>query len=929
MSTWGMGGRDVDLLTSCVDDYSPLKSKWVVMQHKKGSGMYDDLAFVPDHEFLDPSWHENHVGNDGLLKGKGDKPQWQLITSDSKKGAIADSGEQQEHVKDGELDCVDIHLPALENPPSNPPLFRDDEMESWLQYPLDDVLEANFVGSDWQDIPGPSPPQNQADGLVKQQTGQRQSPSPVKGSQSRAQAIQKPPNPPSNYGNDTGSRQANTSTGISDMQDAQDQQNTFNRVDNKHECKLQSSRVSNAAAALALGAQRAAGLIPTPMGEPFSKLRTSSGNLLGGSQQPGPRRTASMKVVGTAGIAASAPPVMGPKNGNSGSATVLTPSSLQGNVQSNVQEKARQQQQMSQQHHQPSTERNTHPLHEIGESDQARGTPIQEAHGGTQNTGTLNFSHFSRPAHMYSRANMKGLAGSGVGTKKMKPVNVVNRGSVSNGSSVADSNLLYGQTTAGMSGQEEKRTDVPNERSVEGFFFMEDDRNMPGCDLLGGMGRPPAYNLKSEVKDRTGDLSQGLGRASTVTSNVAEEMNKVLNGMRMEREVTVSSGMGASMQSGDFTFTGNAVEMTKDTFSPLWNGGSVKRSRDDDVTVGQSEDLPEESQDTKRTSLKKAPSGVEGSAAKRARAAEVHNQSERRRRDRINDRMKTLQELIPNSNKTDKASMLDEAIEYLKMLQLQLQVMSMRTGIGLPPGLTPEGVPSCNMAMLEGVTPQMTAALNGAGMGLGMGGLSGSGHMNLANLAAMGGLNGLGGMNALGMSAGMSNMASMANMVNMGSMMSDMSLPAQQRMMMEMMRGGMDVGAGGMMMDNGGSRNGGNMSCHPHASLLSQLQGLSGDGMSSGMNSAVTGMRTTSGRLNMASSMGRGGGVGNLQSQAMSSASVDGHRQLNPSSVDPLDAYMARHQQMQSQQQQQQQAINLDLYQTYLMQQQQHLNFDT
>ncbi|RWV94074.1 hypothetical protein BHE74_00003362 [Ensete ventricosum] len=36
--------------------------------------------------------------------------------------------------------------------------------------------------------------------------------------------------------------------------------------------------------------------------------------------------------------------------------------------------------------------------------------------------------------------------------------------------------------------------------------------------------------------------------------------------------------------------------------------------------------------------------------------------------------MRALQNLIPNSNKTDKASMLDEAIEYLKQLQLQVQV---------------------------------------------------------------------------------------------------------------------------------------------------------------------------------------------------------------------------------------------------------------
>jgi len=38
-------------------------------------------------------------------------------------------------------------------------------------------------------------------------------------------------------------------------------------------------------------------------------------------------------------------------------------------------------------------------------------------------------------------------------------------------------------------------------------------------------------------------------------------------------------------------------------------------------------------------------------AARRSRAAEVHNLSERRRRDRINEKMRALQELIPHCNK--------------------------------------------------------------------------------------------------------------------------------------------------------------------------------------------------------------------------------------------------------------------------------------
>ncbi|KAM0845804.1 hypothetical protein ACQ4PT_056111 [Festuca glaucescens] len=60
--------------------------------------------------------------------------------------------------------------------------------------------------------------------------------------------------------------------------------------------------------------------------------------------------------------------------------------------------------------------------------------------------------------------------------------------------------------------------------------------------------------------------------------------------------------------------------------------------------------------------------------SKRRRAAQEHNLSERRRRDRINEKMRALQELVPGCNKTDKASMLDEAIEYLKSLQLQVQM---------------------------------------------------------------------------------------------------------------------------------------------------------------------------------------------------------------------------------------------------------------
>ncbi|XP_066393294.1 transcription factor PHYTOCHROME INTERACTING FACTOR-LIKE 13-like isoform X5 [Miscanthus floridulus] len=90
---------------------------------------------------------------------------------------------------------------------------------------------------------------------------------------------------------------------------------------------------------------------------------------------------------------------------------------------------------------------------------------------------------------------------------------------------------------------------------------------------------------------------------------------------------------------------------------------------------------------------------------RRTRAAEVHNMSERRRRDRINEKMRALQELVPHCNKTDKASILDEAIEYLKSLQMQVQIMWMTTG------MAPMMIPGAHQLM-----PLMTMGLNSARM---------------------------------------------------------------------------------------------------------------------------------------------------------------------------------------------------------------------
>ncbi|PSR86386.1 Transcription factor like [Actinidia chinensis var. chinensis] len=155
-------------------------------------------------------------------------------------------------------------------------------------------------------------------------------------------------------------------------------------------------------------------------------------------------------------------------------------------------------------------------------------------------------------------------------------------------------------------------------------------------------------------------------------------------------EVTMTSSPGDSGASFS-----TSAEPVKEP-SPQKAADRKRKGREAGDTECASEDVEFEYPDAKKQ--------ICGSTStKRSRAVEVHNLSERRRRDRINEKMRALQELIPRCNKSDKASMLNEAIEYLKSLKLQVQMMSM--GCGMVP-----------MTFPQQYMPQL-----GMGMGMGMG----------------------------------------------------------------------------------------------------------------------------------------------------------------------------------------------------------------
>ncbi|KAF3780334.1 Transcription factor [Nymphaea thermarum] len=102
--------------------------------------------------------------------------------------------------------------------------------------------------------------------------------------------------------------------------------------------------------------------------------------------------------------------------------------------------------------------------------------------------------------------------------------------------------------------------------------------------------------------------------------------------------------------------------------------------------------------------------------ARRGQATDSHSLAERVRREKISERMKFLQDLVPGCNKvTGKAVMLDEIINYVQSLQRQVEFLSMKLATVNPRlDFNMEGIHSKDMVQPHGSSPQMMYPLDSA-----------------------------------------------------------------------------------------------------------------------------------------------------------------------------------------------------------------------
>ncbi|GKV53674.1 hypothetical protein SLEP1_g60191 [Rubroshorea leprosula] len=93
------------------------------------------------------------------------------------------------------------------------------------------------------------------------------------------------------------------------------------------------------------------------------------------------------------------------------------------------------------------------------------------------------------------------------------------------------------------------------------------------------------------------------------------------------------------------------------------------------VNQSQNELIQESGDDSIKSSESK-------SEKKSKEACKSHKEAERRRRQRINGHLATLRSLLPNTTKTDKASLLAEVVRHVKELRRQVAAIAEKEGGG-------------------------------------------------------------------------------------------------------------------------------------------------------------------------------------------------------------------------------------------------------
>ncbi|XP_010250561.1 PREDICTED: transcription factor bHLH137-like isoform X2 [Nelumbo nucifera] len=163
-----------------------------------------------------------------------------------------------------------------------------------------------------------------------------------------------------------------------------------------------------------------------------------------------------------------------------------------------------------------------------------------------------------------------------------------------------------------------------------------------------------------------------------------------------QKQRSYSSSLVVGLESGDQVTQDETQKMDKRKKKKNGDGSCSNFAESSkDVREGKSKrqrkcsSASKDAEEDKRRADKKvgeeAPTGYIHVRARRGQATDSHSLAERVRREKISERMKMLQGLVPGCDKiTGKAHMLDEIINYVRSLQSQVEFLSMKLASASP-----------------------------------------------------------------------------------------------------------------------------------------------------------------------------------------------------------------------------------------------------
>lgn len=181
----------------------------------------------------------------------------------------------------------------------------------------------------------------------------------------------------------------------------------------------------------------------------------------------------------------------------------------------------------------------------------------------------------------------------------------------------------------------------------------------------------PAYI--GVLQNRCLDQSTKVSLSNNESNSLMSIKNK--NGME-------SSSVSDKYESSDQQISQQVAEKKKRKRKSMRSSSNSTQSKDMREVKGKKQknavDKKQQPGEEKKAS-EEDPKGYIHVRARRGQATDSHSLAERVRREKISERMKALQALVPGCEKiTGKAIMLDEIINYVQSLQNQVEFLSMK-----------------------------------------------------------------------------------------------------------------------------------------------------------------------------------------------------------------------------------------------------------